>query len=140
MVSNASELLPEPDRPVITTSASRGSDREMSFRLCSRAPETTIWLPAGICRSFYEATRYPKHVRQVLGFVERYLPLCAGGRSPRQPEQAFGPSREHLVSGDARRLRAWTHKKMTDWRHGSRRTREHRECPVCHTDAWTPLH
>src|ERR1700733_14800831 len=26
----------------------------MSLRLCSRAPETTIWLPAGICRSFYD--------------------------------------------------------------------------------------
>ena len=34
--------LPEPDRPVITTSASRGSVSEMSLRLCSRAPETTI--------------------------------------------------------------------------------------------------
>ena len=27
---------------------------EMSFRLCSRAPETTIWLPAAICRAFYD--------------------------------------------------------------------------------------
>src|SRR5918998_4274189 len=42
MVSNASDDLPDPDRPVITTSASRGSSRLMSLRLCSRAPETTI--------------------------------------------------------------------------------------------------
>src|SRR4029078_13669603 len=38
MVSKASELLPEPDRPVSTTSFSRGRSREMFLRLCSRAP------------------------------------------------------------------------------------------------------
>src|ERR671910_3369084 len=43
MVSNASEDLPEPDRPVMTTSASRGIATVTSLRLCSRAPETTIW-------------------------------------------------------------------------------------------------
>src|SRR3954454_3494257 len=41
MVSNASEDLPEPDRPVMTTSESRGSSTVMSLRLCSRAPLTT---------------------------------------------------------------------------------------------------
>src|SRR5438105_2526006 len=54
MVSKASELLPDPDSPVITTSASRGSVREMSLRLCSRAPETTICSPAAISRAFYD--------------------------------------------------------------------------------------
>src|SRR5215207_9702324 len=43
MVSNASDDLPEPDRPVMTTSASRGIATVTSLRLCSRAPETTIW-------------------------------------------------------------------------------------------------
>jgi hypothetical protein len=38
MVSNASELLPEPDSPVITTSALRGRSTSIDFRLCSRAP------------------------------------------------------------------------------------------------------
>src|SRR5215813_13089113 len=38
MVSKASEDLPEPDRPVITTSRSRGRSRSTFFRLCSRAP------------------------------------------------------------------------------------------------------
>ncbi len=38
MVSKASELLPEPDSPVITTSFSRGSSSVMFLRLCSRAP------------------------------------------------------------------------------------------------------
>ena len=57
--------MPEPDSPVITTSASRGSVSEMSLRLCSRAPETTIWLLAAISSSLYEGEqtfacgRYP---------------------------------------------------------------------------------
>src|ERR671919_995094 len=38
MVSNASELLPEPDSPVITTRALRGRSRSIDLRLCSRAP------------------------------------------------------------------------------------------------------
>src|SRR5918999_1919758 len=42
IVSNASEDLPEPDRPVITTSESRGSSTVTSLRLCSRAPVTTM--------------------------------------------------------------------------------------------------
>src|SRR5437763_5279346 len=42
MVSKASEDLPDPDSPVMTTSALRGIATEMSRRLCSRAPETTI--------------------------------------------------------------------------------------------------
>src|SRR3954471_1914613 len=42
MVSNASEDLPEPDSPVMTTSESRGSSTVTSLRLCSRAPVTTM--------------------------------------------------------------------------------------------------
>src|SRR5918999_6340072 len=42
MVSKASEDLPEPDSPVITTSESRGSSTVTSLRLCSRAPVTTM--------------------------------------------------------------------------------------------------
>src|SRR3954468_2723006 len=42
MVSNASDDLPDPDRPVITTRLSRGSSTVTSFRLCSRAPVTTM--------------------------------------------------------------------------------------------------
>src|SRR3972149_2717796 len=42
MVSNASVDLPEPDSPVITMSLPRGSSTSMFFRLCSRAPLTTI--------------------------------------------------------------------------------------------------
>src|SRR5690348_10693890 len=46
MVSKASEDLPDPDRPVITTRLSRGMSTSMFFRLCSRAPRTESVLPA----------------------------------------------------------------------------------------------
>src|SRR5215470_10752641 len=42
MVSNASDDLPEPDRPVKTISLSRGSSRSTLRRLCSRAPRMVI--------------------------------------------------------------------------------------------------
>ena len=38
--------MPEPDRPVNTTSLSRGMTRSTFFRLCSRAPRTEITLPS----------------------------------------------------------------------------------------------
>src|SRR3954447_18004196 len=45
IVSNASEDLPDPERPVKTTRESLGSSRETSFRLCSRATRTiSRWL------------------------------------------------------------------------------------------------
>src|SRR5450755_5057971 len=42
MVSKASEDLPEPDRPVNTTSWSRGIETSMFLRLCSRAPRIVM--------------------------------------------------------------------------------------------------
>src|ERR1700753_1915929 len=42
MVSKASEDFPEPDRPVNTTSRSRGISRSIFLRLCSRAPRIVI--------------------------------------------------------------------------------------------------
>src|SRR5579885_883283 len=42
MVSKASEDLPEPDRPVNTTSLSRGMVTSIFLRLCSRAPRMEI--------------------------------------------------------------------------------------------------
>src|SRR5882757_11376705 len=42
MVSNASEDFPEPERPVNTTSLSRGISTSMFLRLCSRAPRIVI--------------------------------------------------------------------------------------------------
>ena len=42
MVSKAREDFPEPERPVSTTSLSRGMVTSMFFKLCSLAPCTTI--------------------------------------------------------------------------------------------------
>jgi hypothetical protein len=42
MVSKASEDLPDPDRPVNTTSESRGRSTSIFFRLCSRAPRIAM--------------------------------------------------------------------------------------------------
>src|SRR5690606_36374749 len=42
MVSKASEDLPEPERPVITISLSRGKRTSIFLRLCSLAPRMTI--------------------------------------------------------------------------------------------------
>src|SRR4051812_7152796 len=46
-VSKAREDFPDPDRPVNTTSASRGRSRSTFFRLCSRAPRITSLLATG---------------------------------------------------------------------------------------------
>src|SRR3954452_1253696 len=43
MVSNASDDLPDPLTPVMTTSDRAGSVRSTFFRLWVRAPRTTIW-------------------------------------------------------------------------------------------------
>src|SRR5580704_16116496 len=42
MVSNARDDLPLPEIPVITTKQLRGIETLMSFRLCVRAPKTSI--------------------------------------------------------------------------------------------------
>src|SRR5690606_34378777 len=51
MVSNASEDLPDPDRPVMTTSCSRGMSRSTPLRLCSRAPRTRMKLCFSVMES-----------------------------------------------------------------------------------------
>src|SRR5438045_762094 len=47
MVSKASEDFPEPERPVITTSRSRGISTSTFLRLCSRAPRTAMTFELG---------------------------------------------------------------------------------------------
>src|SRR5215211_6946538 len=56
IVSKASDDLPEPESPVMTTSASRGIATVTSLRLCSRAPVTTIW----DCRDTRSSVRKPR--------------------------------------------------------------------------------
>src|SRR5437879_5267090 len=50
MVSKARLDLPEPERPVTTTSLSRGISTDMFFRLCTRAPCTAIVVRAAALR------------------------------------------------------------------------------------------
>src|SRR5229473_4816036 len=50
MVSKAKLDLPEPERPVTTTSLSRGISTDMFFRLCTRAPCTAMVVRAAALR------------------------------------------------------------------------------------------
>src|SRR5512135_386889 len=67
MVSKASEDLPEPESPVITTRRSRGISRSMFLRLCSRAP-LIVSLSAMflLCRAFSRAIARPYRPERVL--------------------------------------------------------------------------
>src|SRR5262249_32966569 len=67
MVSNASDDLPEPDSPVITTSWSRGISRSTFLRLCSRAPRITI-------RSLAMAVYYKARLERARPQTARALP------------------------------------------------------------------
>src|SRR5262245_41554539 len=55
MVSNARDDLPEPDKPVITTSWSRGRSTSMFLRLWTRAPRTAIQSLAMCDRRLFSA-------------------------------------------------------------------------------------
>src|SRR3990170_2396102 len=59
MVSKASDDLPEPESPVITTSRSRGISRSIFLRLCSRAPLMIIRsaIRLVLCAAPWPATR-----------------------------------------------------------------------------------
>ena len=48
IVSNASELLPDPDSPVKTVSELRGIIMSTFFRLCTLAPKTSIFSFMGV--------------------------------------------------------------------------------------------
>src|SRR6267143_4546284 len=61
MVSNASDDLPDPDRPVNTTNLSRGIDSVTFLRLCSRAPRIVIW-SVGIRTLRYSFSRVTANV------------------------------------------------------------------------------
>src|ERR1035441_146716 len=66
MVSKARLLLPEPDKPVITISLSRGNSTETFFRLCTRAPCTAIVVRAPAFAILLEVIRrLPQRLPQV---------------------------------------------------------------------------
>src|ERR1700760_1073042 len=77
MVSKASEDFPEPDRPVNTTSLSRGISTSMFLRLCSRAPRMRIarWLAAFCWRRAFRISS--------MGIPGRGAALDFGYRLPR---------------------------------------------------------
>src|SRR4051794_13228695 len=81
MVSKAREDLPLPESPVTTTITSRGRESETFFRLCSRAPRTTIRFSAISGHSFFEVcSRKVYGLRaggQVRNCVPRILPSTA---------------------------------------------------------------
>src|ERR1700743_2655309 len=86
IVSKARLDLPEPDSPVITISASRGSSTETSLRLCSRAPVMTILSETGTNNESTQANRCSLWVPPNCGKVRcseggrELAPVLAGGR------------------------------------------------------------
>src|SRR3990170_820109 len=89
MVSKASDDLPEPESPVITTSRSRGMSRSTFFRLCSRAPRIEITRASGLRGSFL-----------LRGAIMSRL-LQGGGREP--PNVVGGGRGRQLGAGAPRR-------------------------------------
>src|SRR5206468_1226569 len=97
--SNASDDLPEPESPVMTTSASRGIATEMSLRLCSRAPETRICSAEDIT---------PFDCRGANGCSPldlRHIPASSGRRASgnREREHAAATRYEQAATALARR-------------------------------------
>src|SRR5713226_673491 len=88
MVSKASEDLPDPERPVKTTSLSRGMVRLTSFRLCSRAPRMTIWV-CGEPISGMDSPSYPSAgpAQTRLGRRGRREPLAVFQGVPAKSDQ-----------------------------------------------------
>ena len=60
IVSKAKDDLPEPLKPVITVSFFLGIDTLMFFRLCTRAPTTSIFPSSFICPNHKSAAKIQK--------------------------------------------------------------------------------
>src|SRR3972149_6085641 len=92
MVSKASEDLPDPDSPVITTSRSRGISRSMFLRLCSRAPRMTMrslaMLPGP--RDVETVAEAPPGGRAGAPAEPRPPGAAAGPREPRDGQRGEG--------------------------------------------------
>src|SRR3954465_1665648 len=97
MVSKASDDLPEPDSPVITTSASRGMATVMSLRLCSRAPETTSASDRAMTTSVWRRT----DVRPLVRLFEWDL---HGVLTARRISLPHGPGKDALMKRRRRAL------------------------------------
>src|SRR5215211_7416696 len=110
MVSKASDDLPLPERPVTTTRTSRGSETVMFFRLCSRAPWTTIRLSAIFCSPLLSSSlgKYTAPAREAQGsiqdvqefsriLVEEFGALCLAPGDTARPVR--GPAVEEPAKG-----------------------------------------
>src|SRR5689334_18026781 len=105
MVSKASDDLPDPDRPVMTVSESRGRVTSMPLRLCSRAPETTMAFLGGTDIECSQGNRRSHRGRTKAADMqeERVVRAAAaprrglllGGQRDRleRPERRLGPER-----------------------------------------------
>src|SRR5262249_62117556 len=85
-VPKASDDLPEPDRPVSTTSRSRGMSTSMLLRLCARAPRT-VMIPARFTALPAQRRPHPGDDR-----LDRALILRERGRALR-----LEPHHEHRL-------------------------------------------
>src|SRR5437588_11035781 len=105
MVSKAREDLPDPESPVNTMSASRGSSRCTSFRLCSRAPRMTRRLAAdsAFVGGVGDMGPIVPQVRPRLRgrIAEREFPTVRGWRHA--PDPADAPGGGAAVRGRPRR-------------------------------------
>src|SRR5437588_13060165 len=104
MVSKASDDFPEPLTPVMMMSWPSGSARSMFFRLCVRAPRTTISLAGAATGSailrkiFLEAQTLHASARwhdlqQVERGPQRGLPRAAAARGTRARQPRWGAGR-----------------------------------------------
>src|SRR5882724_8759566 len=91
MVSKASDDLPEPDRPVKTTSLSRGISRSMFLRLCSRAPRMLI-------------ARMPEPVCWRLALITSSISAFPGARQTRRIRARIAGSLRSDAGGDVRNI------------------------------------
>src|SRR5690349_1838963 len=102
MVSKASDDLPEPDRPVRTTSRSRGISTSTFLRLCSRAPDRDDPCvgPAALVEKVVHLGFFSLDLRQIRRTiadcqpteVAAVRPICGQpsfGHEPGAPNQTF---------------------------------------------------
>src|SRR5260370_15566636 len=112
MVSKASEDLPEPERPVNTTSLSRGIDSVTFLRLCSRAPRIVIWSVGMNLESFLiSGDRKRRAGRGHEPAVAAIDPAFGHGGAPAGMDDVTGGSERlpHLRGGDEVELQVEAH-------------------------------
>src|SRR6476619_144333 len=113
MVSKASEDLPDPDRPVMTTSWSRGRSTSIFFRLWTRAPRTAIqsWAISTVGNSGRNPNSYFSRLRCLSGGAALQVSLIPRWCRPLSGRFRVAPTfrsanRDLRLSSDAALLEA----------------------------------